>query len=104
VVLCVDEKPQIQALQRTAPTLPVRPGQPERQTFDYVRHGTTTLFAAQGWPPARSPMPDRPAVSLSTPSPLPLRTIRRLRALGLGRENGVSGIYEYLQTESLELG
>ena len=46
VVLCIDEKPQIQALQRTAPTLPVRPGSPERQTFDYVRHGTTTLFAA----------------------------------------------------------
>ena len=46
VVLCVDEKPQIQALERTAPTLPVRPGCPERQTFDYVRHGTTTLFAA----------------------------------------------------------
>jgi hypothetical protein len=46
VVLCVDEKPQVQALQRTAPALPVRPGQPERQTFDYVRHGTTTLFAA----------------------------------------------------------
>src|SRR5215203_1975166 len=46
VVLCVDEKPQIQALERTAPTLPVRPGQPERQTFDYLRHGTTTLFAA----------------------------------------------------------
>src|ERR687893_703019 len=46
VVLCVDEKPQIQALQRTAPTLPVRPGSLERQTFDYVRHGTTTLFAA----------------------------------------------------------
>src|ERR687898_3090148 len=45
VVLCVDEKPQIQALQRTAPTLPVRPRAPERQTFDYVRHGTTTLFA-----------------------------------------------------------
>jgi transposase len=46
VVLCVDEKPQIQALQRTAPALPTRPGSPERQTFDYVRHGTTTLFAA----------------------------------------------------------
>src|SRR3954447_9999270 len=46
VVLCVDEKPQIQALERTGPTLPVRPGHPERQTFDYVRHGTTTLFAA----------------------------------------------------------
>src|SRR3954467_10572672 len=46
VVLCVDEKPQIQALERTAPTLPVRPGSAERHTSDYVRHGTTTLFAA----------------------------------------------------------
>jgi transposase len=46
VVLCVDEKPQVQALERTAPTLPTRPGSAERQTFDYVRHGTTTLFAA----------------------------------------------------------
>src|SRR3712207_6839428 len=46
VVLCVDEKPQVQALERTAPMLPVRPGSAERQTFDYVRHGTTTLFAA----------------------------------------------------------
>ena len=46
VVLCVDEKPQVQALERTAPMLPTRPREPERQTFDYVRHGTTTLFAA----------------------------------------------------------
>ena len=46
VVLCVDEKPQIPALQRTAPTLPVRPGHPQAASFDYVRHGTTTLFAA----------------------------------------------------------
>src|SRR3954463_13654799 len=46
VVLCVDEKPQIQALQRTAPTLPVRHGHPESASFDYIRHGTTTLFAA----------------------------------------------------------
>jgi transposase len=46
VVLCVDEKPQLQALERTAPTLPVRPGSAERLTFDYLRHGTTTLFAA----------------------------------------------------------
>src|SRR3954451_1320650 len=43
---CVDEKPQIQALQRTAPTLPVRPGHPQAASFDYLRHGTTTLFAA----------------------------------------------------------
>lgn len=45
-MLCVDEKPQIQALQRTAPILPVRPGNPEAASFDYVRDGTTTLFAA----------------------------------------------------------
>jgi transposase len=46
VVLCVDEKSQVQALDRTAPMLPVRPGLPERQTHDYKRNGTTTLFAA----------------------------------------------------------
>jgi len=46
VVVCVDEKAQIQALDRTAPILPLRPGLPERQTHDYRRNGTTTLFAA----------------------------------------------------------
>lgn len=46
VVLCVDEKSQIQALERTQPLLPMRPGQPERRSHDYLRHGTTTLFAA----------------------------------------------------------
>ena len=46
LVLCVDEKSQIQALDRTAPLLPMRPGQAERHTHDYVRHGTTSLFAA----------------------------------------------------------
>jgi len=46
VVLCVDEKSQVQALDRTAPILPIRPGLPEKATHDYVRHGTTTLFAA----------------------------------------------------------
>lgn len=46
VVLCVDEKSQIQALDRTAPMLPLRPGQAERRTHDYKRHGTTSLFAA----------------------------------------------------------
>ena len=46
LVLCVDEKSQIQALDRTAPILPLRPGLPERQNHDYKRHGTTTLFAA----------------------------------------------------------
>jgi len=46
LVLCVDEKAQIQALDRTAPLLPMRPGQAERRTHDYRRHGTTSLFAA----------------------------------------------------------
>src|SRR5512135_2963558 len=78
VVVCVDEKSQVQALDRTAPILPLRPGLPERHTHDYVRHGTTTLFAAlnvatgqvvdachdrhrhQSWPSsARSPAPTR---------------------------------------------
>src|ERR1700693_2081747 len=45
-VLCVDEKSQIQALDRTAPLLPMRPGQAERRAHDYLRHGTTSLFAA----------------------------------------------------------
>ena len=46
VVLCVDEKPQAQALERAAPVLPLRPGVAEKRSHDYVRHGTTTLFAA----------------------------------------------------------
>src|SRR5258705_5160366 len=46
LVLCVDEKSQIQALDRSQPVLPMRPGQAERRTHDYTRHGTTTLFAA----------------------------------------------------------
>ena len=46
VVLCVDEKSQIRALQRSQPALPMMPGMPERRTHDYVRHGTTSLFAA----------------------------------------------------------
>jgi transposase len=46
LVLCVDEKSQIQALDRTQPLLPLQPGQVERRTHDYKRHGTTSLFAA----------------------------------------------------------
>lgn len=46
MVLCVDEKSQVQALERTQPVLPMRFGQVEKNTWDYVRHGTTTLFAA----------------------------------------------------------
>jgi transposase len=46
MVLCVDEKTQIQALDRSQPVLPMRPGQAERRSHDYTRHGTTSLFAA----------------------------------------------------------
>ena len=46
LVLCVDEKSQIQALERTQPVVPMRPGQAQRRSHDYKRHGTTTLFAA----------------------------------------------------------
>jgi transposase len=46
LVFCVDEKSQIQALERSQPILPLRPGSPEKQTHDYYRHGTTSLFAA----------------------------------------------------------
>lgn len=46
LVLCVDEKPQIQATEGTTPALPLRPGQPEQHSHDYLRHGTRDLFAA----------------------------------------------------------
>ena len=46
VVLCVDEKSQVQALARSQPAFPLMPGMPEKRTHDYVRHGTTSLFAA----------------------------------------------------------
>ncbi|WP_190816048.1 IS630 family transposase [Saccharopolyspora pogona] len=46
VVLCTDEKSQVQALERSQPVLPMMPGMPERRTHDYVRHGVTSLFAA----------------------------------------------------------
>jgi hypothetical protein len=45
LVLCMPKRPKVQALERTAPTLPTRPGSAERRTFDYVRHDTTTVFA-----------------------------------------------------------
>ena len=48
VVLCADEKSQVQALDRSQPVLPMMPGMPEKRTHDYVRHGTLDLFAASG--------------------------------------------------------
>jgi transposase len=53
MVLCVHEKSRIQALDRTQPLLPMRPGQRERDTHDYKRHGTTSLFAALEWKTSR---------------------------------------------------
>jgi transposase len=69
LVLCVDEKSQIQALDRTQPALPMMPGLPERRTHDYLRHGTTTLFAAldvathrrTASPPSQYRVPEVPA-------------------------------------------
>jgi hypothetical protein len=52
VVLCVDEKSQVQALDRSQPVLPMMPGMPERRTHDYARHGVTSLFAALTSPTA----------------------------------------------------
>ncbi len=46
VVLCVDEKSQVQALARSQPAFPMMPGMPEKRSHDYIRHGTTSLFAA----------------------------------------------------------
>jgi len=66
VVVCVDEKTQIQALDRTAPMLPIRPGIPEKQTHDYKRNGTTPPCS----PPWRSrPAWSRTAVTSGTPTP-----------------------------------
>ena len=80
IVLCVDEKSQIQALDRTAPILPMQPGLAERRTHDYVRHGTTTLFAAleiatgtgdRGLPAAAPPpgVPALPQTGRARPTP-----------------------------------
>src|SRR6202044_494133 len=57
IVLCVDEKSQIQALDRTQPGLPIKKGRCGTMTHDYKRNGTTTLFAAEGSPPTVRPLP-----------------------------------------------
>jgi hypothetical protein len=67
IVLCVDEKSQTQALERSQPILPLRPGLPERQIHDYVRHGTLSLFAAYDAATGRvlgpmSPAPPPPGI------------------------------------------
>jgi transposase len=57
VVICVDEKSQCQALERTQPILPMRGGIPERQTHDYARHGSPPCSPPWRWPPVPSPTP-----------------------------------------------
>ena len=105
IVLCVDEKSQIQALERTQPVRPVRPGRPERHTHDYVHHGTATLFAAlevatghvtdalaphatatpSSWPSSsRSPRPTPAAGCMSSATTTPLTSTQRVQAW-LGR-------------------
>ncbi len=69
VVLCVDEKSQIQALNRTQKVLPMQPGHAEQRTHDYVRHGTTTLFAALEIATGRSPGCARTGTDTRSSSP-----------------------------------
>ena len=74
VVVCVDEKSQVQALDRTAPILPMRPGLPEKRTHDYVRHGTTTLFTALNVATARSSTPATTSTATSSSWPSSARS------------------------------
>ncbi len=103
VVVCIDEKTQIQALNRTAPILPIRPGLPEKATCDYVRNGTTTLFAALEvatgkvtdtcYPRHRNteflkiPQAGREAI----PPPRPARHLRQLRHPQAPQRQGLAG-------------
>src|SRR5206468_3619405 len=70
LVFCVDEKSQIQALDRTQPLLPMRPGQVERRTHDYKRHGTTSLSCRAGIEDQPRDRPTPPPPSLSGISPV----------------------------------
>ena len=81
VVLCVDEKAQIQALDRTQPLLPMRPGQIERRTHDYTRHGTTSLSRRSMSKRARSSDSSIDVIAPSSPK-VPRRD-RCRRAIGL---------------------
>ena len=102
-MLCVDEKTQVQALDRTAPVLPLRPGLPERATHDYVRNGTTNHYGALDMASGKviADMTDRHrAVELrkflnlinrSVPDDLDVHLIAelRLRTLGQGRRRSL---------------
>jgi hypothetical protein len=69
LVLCVDSKTQIQALDRTQPILPLKQGQAERHTHDYKRNGTTSLYAASTSPRAKSLASATPATATRSSSP-----------------------------------
>jgi len=64
VVLCVDEKTQVQALDRTQPIFPLLPGVPERRSHDYKRNGTIDCTPPSIWPPGRSPPAHRPTPAI----------------------------------------
>ena len=87
LVLAVDEKSQIQALDRTAPCLPILPTTPARMTHDYVRHGTTSLFAAYD---VGQRVGDRPVLPPAPPPGVPPvpQAHRRRRAQGPGPAPG----------------
>jgi hypothetical protein len=80
VVVCIDEKSQIQALNRTAPVLPILPGVPEKATHDYVRNGTTTLFAALEVATGKLTQDCRPGTRTPTSSPSSNRSPRLTHA------------------------
>jgi transposase len=80
VVLCVDEKSQVQALDRSQPVLPMMPGMPERRTHDYARHGVTSLFAGTG--------PTRPRPSRTGSPAIPGSTSTSPRRIGVNQPGG----------------
>ncbi len=69
LVLCVDEKTQIQALDRTQPTLPIKPGKAARMTHDYKRNGTTSLYAALEIATGEAPAPATPSTATKSSWP-----------------------------------
>ena len=90
IVLCVDEKSQTQALERSQPILPLRPGLPERQTHDYVRHGTLSLFAA--YDAATGRVLGRCPSATVTRNSWPFWNVSTRRSLMMGKANFTSSL------------
>jgi len=84
IVLCVDEKSQIQPLERTQPSRRVGPGRPERRTHDYARHGTTTLFVLDNYATPQAPAGPGLAGQASTGPPALHPDLRLLAPPGRG--------------------